>query len=133
MSVIEVSITGIFLSRLCLRLTSGKVFSRGVFLRRLRPCLVGSRVFLMGCSIGCSFSCSIGCSFGCSLGCSFSCSSSISLFNSSLVSAYKYGFTVVDLKSVGLLGNCTLHVSPLRASKVYGLVHLPLWPILPSR
>jgi hypothetical protein len=125
MSVIKVSITGVFLSQLRLRLTSGKVFSRGVFLRRLRPRLAGSRVFLIGCSMGCSFNCSLGCSFG--------CSSSISLSNSSLVSAYKYGFTVVDLKFVGLLGNCTLHVSPLRASKVYSLVHLPLWPILPSR
>ena len=110
MSVIEVSITGVFLGRLRLRLTGGKVFSRGVFLRQPRPRLAGSRVFLMGCSIGCSFG----------------CSSSILLSNSSLVSAYKYGFTVVDLKSVGLLGNCTLHVSPLRASKVYSLVHLPL-------
>jgi hypothetical protein len=63
---------------------------------------------------------------GCSIGCSFGCSSLISLSNSSLVSAYKYGFIVVDLRSVGPLGNCTLYVSPLRASKVYSLVHLPL-------
>jgi hypothetical protein len=61
---------------------------------------------------------------GCSIGCSFSCSSLILLSNSSLVSTYKYGFIVVDLKSIGLLGNCTLYVSLLRASKVYSLVHL---------
>jgi hypothetical protein len=110
MSAIEVSITGVFLSQPRLRLTGGKVFSRGVFLGRPRPHLAGSRVFSMGCSAGCSFG----------------CSSSISLSNSSPVSACKYGFMVVNLKSVGLLGNCTLHVSPSRASKVYGLVHLPL-------
>ena len=113
-----VSVIGVFLSRLCSRLIGSKVFLRGIFLMRLHPHLVGSRVFSIGCSMGCPFGCSIGCSFG--------CSSSISLSNSSLVSAYKYGFTVVDLKSIGLLGNCILHVSPLRASKVYSLVHLPL-------
>ena len=95
-----------------------EVFVIGVFLSQPRLRLVGSRVFLIGCSIGCPFSCSIGCSF--------SCSSLISLSNFNLVSTYKYGFIVVNLKSIGLLGNCILHVSPLRASKVYSLVHLPL-------
>jgi hypothetical protein len=52
--------------------------------------------------------------------------------DSGLVSAYKYSFIVIDLKSIGLLGSYTLYISPLRASKVYSLVHLPLWPILPS-
>ena len=87
----------------------------GVFLSQPRPRLTGSRVFSTGCSAGCSFSVSLSGS------------------DSGPVPACKYGFTVVDLKSVGPLGSCTLHVSPSRASKVYGPVHLPLWPVLPSR
>ncbi len=79
-------------------------------------------VFLADYSVSCSYSYSS------------SCSSLILLFgsNSGLVSAYKYSFMVIDLKSIGLLGSYTLHVSPSRANKVYSLVHLPLWPILPS-
>ncbi len=73
-------------------------------------------------------------SVSCSCGYSSGCSSLILLSgsDSGLVSAHKYSFIVIDLKSIGLLGNYTLHVSPLRANKVYSLVHLPLWPILPS-
>jgi hypothetical protein len=79
-------------------------------------------VFLADYFVSCSYSYSSG------------YSSLILLFGSDfgLVSAHKYSFMVIDLKSIGLLGSYTLYVSPLRASKVYGLVHLLLWPILPS-
>jgi len=43
---------------------------------------------------------------------------------------YRYGFTVVVLKSVGPLGNYTLHVSLSIPSNLNGLVHLPLCPVL---
>ncbi len=59
---------------------------------------------------------------------------SLILYSSSvsgLVSIHKKGFTVVDQKLVDPLGNCTLQVSPSRAKRVYSLVHLLLWPILP--
>jgi len=118
-SVIEVSVAGrgCFLGRPRPRLTGGRmVFSRGVFLGRPGPGFGGGRmVFSEGCSTGCS--------------------SSISLSGSDSgpVLIRKYGFTVVDLKSVGPLGNCTLYVSPSSASRVYGLVYLPLWPVLPLR
>ena len=63
----------------------------GDFLRRLCPRLMISRVvWLLGCSMGRSSSILL--------------SSSVS----GLVSIYKKGFTVVDQKLVGLLGNCTL-------------------------
>ena len=80
----------------------------GVFLGRPRPRLTGSRVFSTGCSAGCSFLVLLSSS------------------DSGLVSACKYSFTVVDLKSIGPLGSCTLYISPLRASKVYSLVYLLL-------
>jgi hypothetical protein len=72
-------------------------------------------------------------SVSCSYSCLFGYSSLILLFGSDfgLVSAHKYSFIVIDLKSIGLLGSYTLHISPLRANKVYSLVHLLLWPILP--
>ena len=59
------------------------------------------------------------CSAGCSAGCSSystGCSSLVS--DSGPVSIRKYGFTVMDLKLVGLLGSCTLQVSPLIASRL---------------
>jgi len=37
------------------------------------------------------------------------------------------------LKSVGLLGNYTLYISPLVPSSLNGLVYLPLCLVLPSR
>ncbi len=103
--------------------TGGEVSVTGVFLSRPRLCLIGGKVvFLADYSM--SYSC----------GCSSGYSSLILLFGSDfgLVSAYKYSFIVIDLKSIGLLGSYTLHISPLRANKVYSPVHLPLWPILPS-
>ena len=62
-------------------------------------------------------------------GSSVSLSSSVS----SPVSICKKGFTVVDRKLVGPLGNYTLQVSPSSARRLYGPVHFPLWPVLPSR
>jgi len=43
---------------------------------------------------------------------------------------YRYGFTIVVLKSVGPLGSCTLHVSLSIPSNLNGLVHLPLCLVL---
>src|SRR6266487_7058360 len=97
---------------------------RGCFLGRPCPRLTVSRVVRsLGCSIGRSSS---GRS---SSGCSSLISSSGSV--SSPASIYKKGFIVVDQKLVGLLGNCTLQVSPLRAKRVYSPVYLLLWPVLP--
>src|SRR6266487_2134583 len=90
-------------------ITSG----RGCFLGRLRPRLtVSSVVRSLGCSMG---------------GSSVSLSSSVS----GLVFICKKGFTVVDQKLVGLLGNCTLQVSPSSARRLYRPVHFLLWPVLP--
>ena len=119
MSVIEVSVAGrgCFLRRPRPRLIGSRmVFLRGVFLRRPGPRFRGSRiVFSEGCSSGYS--------------------SSILLSGSDLgpVPIRKYSFTVVGLKSVGPLGNCTLYVSLLSTSKVYSPVYLLLWPVLPLR
>src|SRR6266487_3844210 len=88
---------------------------RGCFLGRPRPRLtVSGMVRSLGCSVG----------------------SSLVLLSSSvsgLVSIYKKGFTVVDRKLVGPLGNCTLQVSPSSARRLYRPVHFLLWPVLPSR
>ncbi len=89
---------------------------RGYFLGRPCPRLTVSRVVQsLGCSTGRS---SLGRSSSgrsssgrSSLGCSSSGHSSLILSSSSvssLASIYKKGFTVVDRKLVGLLGNCTL-------------------------
>src|SRR5947207_2206783 len=51
----------------------------------------------------------------------------------SLGSSSRYGLTTVVLKLVGLLGSYTLHVSFLRLINLNRPVHLPLWPVLPSR
>src|SRR6266487_3447640 len=88
---------------------------RGCFLGRPRLRLTVSGVVRsLGCSVG---------------GSSVSLSSSVS----GLVSIRKKGFTVVDRKLVGPLGNCTLQVSPLSARRLYGPVHFLLWPVLPLR
>ncbi len=94
---------------------------RGCFLGRPCPRLTVSRVVQsLGCSTGCSSSgrsssgrsssgrSSSGCSSSgrSSSGRSSLISSSGSV--SSPASIYKKGFTVVDRKLVGLLGNCTL-------------------------
>src|SRR6266704_1333079 len=47
-------------------------------------------------------------------------------------SSCRYSFTVVVLKSVGPLGNCTLYVSPSIPSNLNGPVHLLLCLVLPS-
>jgi len=91
-------------------ITSG----RGCFLGRPCPRLTVSGVVqLLGCSTG----------------------SSLVLLSSSVsspVSIYKKGFTVVNQKLIGLLGNCTLQVSPSSARRLYRPVHFLLWPVLPS-
>jgi hypothetical protein len=104
------SIGRYFLRRLCPRLTSSKVSIIGgeasviggevsitsVFLRRLHLCLIGGKVvFLADYSVGYSYSYSS------------SCSSLVLIFGSDfgLVSAHKYSFMVIDLKSIGLLGS----------------------------
>ena len=60
---------------------------------------------------------------------SVSSSFAFSLGSSSL--NYRYGFTAVVLKLVGLLKSCTLHISLLILSNLNGLIHLPLYLILP--
>jgi hypothetical protein len=59
-------------------------------------------------------------------------SSSTSLLGSSS-SSYRYSFTIVVLKSVGLLGSYTLYISLTIPSNLNRLVHLPLCLVLPSR
>ena len=46
---------------------------------------------------------------------------------------YRYSFTTIVLKSVGLLGSYTLHISPLILSSLNRLVYLPLCLVLPLR
>ena len=48
-------------------------------------------------------------------------------------SGYRYSFTIIVLKLVGLLGSYTLYISPLILSNLHGLVYLPLCLILPLR
>ena len=107
---------------------------RGCFLRRPCPRLIVSRVVQsLGCSIGRSSS---GRSSSGRSSSSRSSSGRSSLSRSSLIlssssvsglaSIYKKGFTVVDRKLVGPLGNYTLQVSPSRAKRVYSLVYLLL-------
>src|SRR6266536_2290974 len=102
---------------------------RGCFLGRPRPRLTVSRVVQsLGCSTGRSSS-GRSSSGRSSLGRSSSGRSSLILSSGSvsgLASIYKKGFTVVDRKLVGPLGNYTLQVSPSRAKRVYSLVHLLL-------
>ena len=57
---------------------------------------------------------------------------SVSSLVSSFGLGYRYSFTTVVLKLVGLLGSCTLYVSPLILSDLNRLVYLPLCPVLPS-
>ena len=59
-------------------------------------------------------------------------SSSGSLLGSSGL-GYRYGFTIMVLKSVGPLGSYTLYISPLILSNLNGLVYLPLCLVLPLR
>ena len=58
-------------------------------------------------------------------------SSSTSSLNSSN-SSYRYSFTTVVLKLVGLLGSCTLHVFPSIPSNLNRPVYLPLYLVLSS-
>ena len=53
-----------------------------------------------------------------------------SLASSSVGLDYRYSFTAMVLKSVGLLGNYTLYISPLILSNLNRLVHLPLYLVL---
>jgi len=46
---------------------------------------------------------------------------------------YRYSFTIIVLKLVGLLGSYTLYISPLILSNLNRLVYLPLCPVLPLR
>jgi hypothetical protein len=59
-------------------------------------------------------------------------SSSTSLLGSSSLS-YRYSFTAIVLKLVGLLGSYTLYISLLIPSNLNRLVYLPLYLVLPSR
>ena len=59
-------------------------------------------------------------------------SSSSSLLGSSS-SGYRYSFTTVILKSVGLLGSYILYISLSIPSSLNRPVHLPLYLVLPSR
>jgi len=59
-------------------------------------------------------------------------SSSSSLLGSSGL-GYRYGFTTIVLKSVGLLGSYILYISPSILSSLNRLVYLPLCPVLPLR
>jgi len=56
-------------------------------------------------------------------------------FSSSLLGSsslgYRYSFTVIVLKLVGLLGSYTLYISLLILSNLNRLVYLPLYPVLP--
>ena len=64
---------------------------------------------------------------------SFSVSSLASFLVSSSVSlGYRYSFTTIVLKSVGLLNNYILHISLLILSNLNRLIHLPLCLVLPS-
>ena len=61
-----------------------------------------------------------------------------SFLASSLVSSlaglgYRYSFTAMVLKSVGLLGSYTLYIFLSILSSLNGPVYLPLYPVLPSR
>ena len=68
---------------------------------------------------------------------SSSISSLVSSSSSSLLSSsslgYRYSFTTIVLKSVGLLGSYTLYISLSIPSNLNRLVYLPLCPVLPSR
>jgi hypothetical protein len=114
MSIIEASVVG-----------------RGYFLRRPRPRFTVRGLFSKGYSIGYSTGYSAGCSAGCSAG--YSSLILLSDSDSKVGSIRKYGFTVVDLKSVGPLSSYTLQVSLSRSKRVYRPVYLLLRPILPSR
>ena len=85
-----------------------------------------------GSSVGSLVGSLVGSSVGSSVGSLVGSSVSSSLLDSSS-SGYRYGFTVIVLKSVGPLGSCTLHVSPLIPSSLNGPVYLPLCLVLPSR
>jgi len=61
---------------------------------------------------------------------SLNSSSSSSLLGSSGL-GYRYSFTVMVLKLVGLLGSYTLYISLLILSNLNGLVYLPLYLVLP--
>ena len=56
----------------------------------------------------------------------------VSLLGSSGLS-YRYSFITMVLKSIGLLGSCTLYISPLIPSNLNRLVHLLFYLVLPSR
>ena len=56
-----------------------------------------------------------------------------SLVSSSSSLGYRYSFTAMVLKLVGLLGSCTLYASPLILSNLNRLVYLPLCLVLPLR
>ena len=64
-------------------------------------------------------------------------SSLVSSFFGSLLgsfsSGYRYSFTAMVLKLVGLLGSYTLYISPLIPSNLNRPVYLPLCPVLPLR
>ena len=92
-------------------------------------------VLAAGSSVGSSVSSLVGFSVSSWVGSSVSSlvsSSSASSLGSSGLS-YRYGFTAIVLKSVGLLGSYTLHISLLILSSLNRPVYLPLCLILPSR
>ena len=60
-------------------------------------------------------------------------SSSFSSLLSSSGLGYRYSFTIIVLKLVGLLGSYTLYISLLILSNLNGLVYLPLCLVLPLR
>ena len=64
-------------------------------------------------------------------------SSLVSFSSSSLLGSsslgYRYSFTAIVLKLVGLLGSYTLYISLLILSNLNGLVYLPLYLVLPLR
>ena len=86
--------------------------------------LVGS---LVSSLVGSSINSLVGSSINSLVGSSFS-----SLLGS-FGSGYRYSFTAIVLKLVGLLSSCTLYISLLILSNLNGLVYLPLCPVLPSR
>ena len=54
------------------------------------------------------------------------------LTSSSVNLGYRYSFTIIVLKLVGLLSNYTLYISLSILSNLNGPVHLPLYLVLPS-
>ena len=61
----------------------------------------------------------------------FSVGSLVGSLVGSSSSGCRYGFTVVVLKLVGLLGSYTLYISLAILSNLNRLVHLPLYLVLP--